>query len=262
MPIQLYSDVISNVKLTDGIYKMVLSAPDITKTAIPGQFVNVICGGDGRILLRRPFGIQSINNSGQISIVYKVVGKGTHCLSKSKSSDKIDVLGPLGNGFLIPKKSRKIFVVAGGMGIVPLSFLIDFIVEKKVKILDNNIDVIFGAKTSNELVLKENFEHEKINLYLATDDGSLGLKGTAVGLFKDLSRKHKQESIVYAGGPIGMFKALYSVCESYNIPAQIVYENNMGCGLGACLGCVIETKTGLKRVCKDGPIFDINQVKW
>lgn len=262
MPYQLNTDIIDNTKIADRIYKMEFLAPPISKIAMPGQFVHVRCTDGYKPLLRRPFSIQHIARSGKISIVYKVIGEGTTSLTKFRPQDNIDIIGPLGNHFLIPQDKRKIFIVAGGMGIAPLSFLIDFILEKKVKILDN-IELVFGTKDAGQLILQDRFSHKKINLHLVTENGSLGKKATAIELFKGLVKKHSQlNCLVYGGGPIQMLKELNFICKSNNIPSQIAYENNMGCGLGVCLGCVIKTKSGPQRVCKDGPIFDIDEVIW
>jgi len=274
---QLYADIISNKKIAGkeitggenargknagGIYKMLFFAPAISKTAMPGQFVHVRCSDSYKPLLRRPFSIQQANKTGEVGIIYKVVGEGTSNLTKLKDKDKIDILGPLGNHFLIPEFPKKIFIVAGGVGIVTFSFLIDFILEKKVKVLDN-IEVVFGTHSSENLILKDKLKQEEINLHFATEDGSLGRKCTVVELFEKLIRSHNNDNcLVYAGGPTGMLKELCLVCKRKNIPAQVAYENVMGCGVGSCLGCVIETKFGLKRVCKDGPIFDATHIKW
>ncbi len=262
MIVQKQFKILDNKKVADNIYKMVLDSSSVYNKALPGQFVHVRGNNSYKPLLRRPFSIYKID-SGNMSILYKVVGEGTFCLSQHKNNEKIDVLGPLGNHFVMPEGKKKIFFIAGGMGIAPISFLIDFFVEKKVGMMDN-IKVIFGVRKSEELILKDDLKKNKyLDLHLLTEDGKEGKKGTTIECFENLIKKEDNSNcLVYAAGPIAMFRALKKICDFYGIPAQVTYENFMGCGIGACLGCVINTKNGQKRVCKDGPVFHIDELIW
>lgn len=259
---QVYAQIIDNHEIAKEIYNMKFKAPSISKAALPGQFVHIRCNNNYKPLLRRPFSISQVQDN-YVSIIYEVIGTGTKALSELEKGEKLDILGPLGSSFAFPKEEKKIFVIGGGVGVVPLSFLIDFIVEKKVQMLDN-INLILGVRNSKKLILEKKFNNQKlVDLYLVTEDGSKGKKGSAIDMFKKLYFSNRSnEIIVYGGGPDGMLRELSRICSTNGIPGEITYENVMACGVGACLGCVIKTASGLKKVCKDGPVFGINEIKW
>lgn len=260
MPDQYFSVIQSNKELSKNIYKISFSEPVLAESCFPGQFVHVKCSPGYNPLLRRPFSVQAVDK-GIISIIYRVIGKGTVCLSKMKKGQILDVLGPLGRQFEI-LKNKKIIIVAGGIGIAPVSFLSHFIIEKKVPIIDN-IEVIWGVKTKEELVLQKQLESLGTNMYISTEDGTCGEKGFCLSPFLSvLEKEKKHDCAVYASGPLNMLKEVSKICGKRKIPAQVSCESIMACGVGACMGCVIKTKEGFKKVCKDGPVFDAGFIKW
>lgn len=259
---QMQININKNIEIAKNIHKMEFKAPSISNTAMPGQFIHVRCSEGYRPLLRRPFSIMGVQGE-DVKIIYKVVGKGTQLLSGLEQGDMLDVLGPLGESFSLPQDGKKVIVVGGGVGVAPLSFLIDFMVEKKVNVLDNII-LILGVKNSQELILQEKFSNrELIDLHLVTEDGSKGEKGTAIDKFKTICpNSSNNKTVVYGGGPKPMLKELSHICNANDIYGEIAYENVMACGVGACLGCVVKTNSGLKRVCRDGPVFEVSEIKW
>jgi dihydroorotate dehydrogenase electron transfer subunit len=173
----------------------------------------------------------------------------------------IDILGPLGRQFEIPK-NKKVIIAAGGIGIAPVSFLSHFIIEKKVPIIDN-IEVVWGVKTERELVVKKELESIGVNLHISTEDGTCGEKGICLSSFLSvLEKEEKHDCAVYASGSLRMLKEISKICKKRKIPAQVSCESIMACGVGACMGCVIKTEEGFKKVCKDGPVFDAGFIKW
>ncbi len=251
-------------------FKMALVAPTIARRAKPGQFIHVRCNGGMNPLLRRPLSIHRVGKN-YLEIFYKVVGKGTKILSERKSGEVLDIVGPLGNGFdLCPtrKKHEAVALVAGGMGIAPLFFLAEKIAKnKRPKSKIKNI-AILGAKTKKEIFFVSQLRSLGFKVLVSTEDGSLGKKGLAT----DLLEKNLQTAI-YACGPSPMLKKIAQISGSKRIPCQISLENWMGCGLGACLGCVIKIKSFkkrksssrnfvYKRVCKDGPVFNAEAILW
>ncbi|MFW6269683.1 MAG: dihydroorotate dehydrogenase electron transfer subunit, partial [Bacillota bacterium] len=205
-------------------------------------------------LLRRPFSFFDIDkNKGIIKLVYKIVGRGTRILSKYKNGEKINVLGPLGNGFDLKSDYDKIIVIGGGMGIVPLFMLVKLLKDKFAK-----FQVLLGANTGNELnFFIDRFKCENIHLSIATMDGSIGYKGTVLDLWQNLNSDAKY---VYSCGPRTMLKHIKKYAENKNIPGQISLEERMGCGTGVCLSCVCQTRQGNQRVCKEGPVFPLKEV--
>jgi dihydroorotate dehydrogenase electron transfer subunit len=227
----------------------------LSKEAIPGQFIHVRISNGLEPLLRRPFGIHGVSGD-RVDIIYEVVGKGTEMLSRKKAGEPLDVLGPLGNGFkLNPKKDAAMqILVAGGMGVAPLAFLAKRLAKSKTLVL-------IGAKTKNHIICEKEFKVLGAQVKIATDDGSRGFKGYISELLrKVLLNTGCRPSTIYACGPKPMLKEIKNICLARNIPGQASFEENIACGLGACLGCAISTKSGFKRVCCDGPVFDVKEV--
>jgi dihydroorotate dehydrogenase electron transfer subunit len=187
------------------------------------------------------------------------VGKGTYYLSKRKKGEKINCIGPLGKGFHLPKS--KIIIIAGGVGIAPLIYLIEKCKMKNVKC---KIIAFLGAKTKDEILCAKKLKNLGAEIHIATEDGSLGYKGLVSTLLKDKlsSVVCRLSSVVYACGPKGMLKEVALLSEKHQIPCQVSFEQFMGCGIGICNSCVIRTKQGYKRVCKDGPVFWAEKIDW
>lgn len=249
---------------------MAIEAPSVAKIAKPGQFMHIRCGGSRGPLLRRPISIHKINKK-SIEVLYNVIGKGTAILSAKKAGDEIDIIGPLGNGFKIYRDSKSIkLLVAGGMGVAPLMALAEELAKESAgggpaSGGKNNAKkiIILGAKTRNYILCEKEFKKLGIDAHIATEDGSMGKRCLATDLAKEIisSRKYKRSEVcIYAAGPMPMIKALCVLMEGCSLESQVSLEEKMACGLGACLGCVVDTRAGYKRVCKDGPVFKLCDV--
>ena len=229
--------------------------------AKPGQFVMVRCGEE--VLLRRPLSVYQVDGS-KLALLVKMVGRGTNWLSQCKTGEKIDIFGPLGNGYTIYPDAKNLLLVAGGIGIAPLRFLADAGVQQKKK-----VTLIIGARSNVHLppvtpsvnLLNEGVPPSSINVVNATEDGSEGFKGLATDLIPAYVDMADQ---VFACGPINMYQTIATLSEQFPKlkSAQISLEIMMGCGVGVCYGCTIRTKSGLKQVCTDGPVFDLEDIIW
>ncbi len=250
---RIIAKIISQKKIKQGCFKMAIASPLLAKTARPGQFLHILCGNSSDPLLRRPISAHRINKN-SVEILYNAAGRGTEILSKKRPGDKLDIVGPLGRGFDIYKNSGSIKVlVAGGMGVAPLLGLAEELKKHKIRSI-----VILGAKTKNHILCAKEFKRLGAEVHIATEDGSMGKKRLAADLAREIihSKRYKwHEVCVYAAGPIGMIKALCRLMEGCSLESQVSLEERMACGLGACLGCVVDTQAGYKRVCKDGPVF-------
>ncbi|MFH0732557.1 MAG: dihydroorotate dehydrogenase electron transfer subunit [Candidatus Omnitrophota bacterium] len=270
--------ILSNKKISHTYYKMALDAPYIARAAKPGQFVQIKCSDSLEPLLRRPFSIHRVN--GNIEILYETVGRGTEILSNKKEGDKINVLGPLGNGFTLPratsddrKKSRakssderratkaepRAIIIAGGVGVAPLVYLAEELAKKHIKTI-----VLIGAKTKDLILCKKDFKKAAPEVYVSTDDGTYGSQGFVSKLFHKILKTTESwfDTVVYVCGPHGMLRCIAEICEERNFECQVSLEEKMACGIGTCLGCVVKTKSGNKLACKDGPVFDSSELLW
>ena len=259
---QLSSSVLSQENLKEKIFKLTLSSSLISKKAEPGNFVHVKVSSNHYPLLRRAFSIHSVRkDKGEFEILFKVVGKGTEILSRKSSGDTLDILGPIGNNFSLPKKGKEIMLVAGGMGIAPLWFLFNHLIKRFHK---NKLTFFLGAKSKKELLYVEELKSMGANLVIATDDGSMGKKGLVTEVFeKEIKRRiyDAQNLAVYSCGPQMMLKRMSEIAKRLDLFCQISLETHMACGIGACWGCVVKQEDGTyKRVCVDGPVFDAREV--
>ena len=239
-----------------GVHLIWLESPQLASTAQPGQFVMVRCGEE--TLLRRPLSIHQLADGSKLAFLFNVVGKGTHWLAQCQVGNNIDLLGPLGNGFSIHPESHNLLLVAGGIGIAPLRFLIDKTLEK-----GKEVTLLLGAQTSSHLY-PESLLPLGIGLAKTTEDGSAGEKGMITDSFRGLVSFAVADQ-VFACGPTGMYREMASRKKELKIegkPVQISLEVRMGCGRGVCYGCTVKTKQGLKQVCQDGPVFDLDDILW
>jgi dihydroorotate dehydrogenase electron transfer subunit len=203
-----------------------------------------------------------VNDKGEIALLYDVVGKGTKWLSLRRAGQRIDLLGPLGNGFTID--SQSLLLVAGGCGIAPLAFLADRALAEGRRVV-----LLYGADTAERIFPEGRLPHGLLTI-AATEDGSLGRRGLATDFITDAMALLAQPSLhtpiqdskvqIFACGPNDMYRAMAEIDSLKDRPAQVSLEARMGCGLGLCYGCTIETRQGLKRVCKDGPVFDLKEL--
>jgi dihydroorotate dehydrogenase electron transfer subunit len=269
----LQSLITDQKEISSGYFRLIFSAPQIAQIAQPGQFVHIYCG-EGTYL-RRPFSIAKVKKN-QVEIIYKVVGKGTELLSRKKKGNTLDVLGPLGNGFtqsLNHPITQSPILIAGGTGVASLLFLAQKLITLYTSHL-TPLTVFLGAKTKNDLLCIDNFKKLGCQVKLATEDGSLGYKGLVTDLFRNSLITHNSSLItnIYACGPYAMLKEIAKITQKYKIPYQVSLEAMMACGLGACRGCVVKTSHQslttshqhfvYKTVCKDGPVFEANQIIW
>ena len=250
---QGFAPVISNTQVMPGVYLIWLECPQIVTEAQPGQFVMVRCGEE--TLLRRPLSIHQQADNAKLAFLFTVVGKGTHWLSQRQAGDNIDLLGPLGSGFSIHPASHNLLLVAGGIGIAPLCFLAQEALNQGC-----SVRLLLGASTASQLYPKRLLPAEA-ELIMATEDGTAGRKGVVTDLLPDSAGWADQ---IFACGPTSMYRAMAEQRQQLlkaKLP-QISLEVRMGCGRGVCYGCTVKTKGGLKQVCKDGPVFDLEDILW
>ena len=264
-PLQRKVKIINSSHIQDDYYKIVLDAPEIAGNALPGQFVSVKIDGDYQPFLRRPFSIHRAGKGG-LEILYAVVGEGTRILSQKKPGKYLDVIGPLGNGFDYQRPTasdERPILVAGGMGVAPLMFLAEQLVCRPSFVVRRNILVLLGAKNKNQLLCEKEFKKIGCEVKIATDDGSKGLKGKVTDLLKQSRTTNDgRRTTIYSCGPRPMLRQISRISVEYSIPAQISLEEHMSCAIGACMGCVVGTLQGFKRVCKEGPVFAADEVTW
>ena len=245
------SAIVVNEAIIPDVWKMVFHAPHIAAEAKPGQFVNVQ-KTEGKTFLRRPFGIVDADTTtGTVTIIYRLVGKGTHEMAAMKVGETISVEGPLGEG-VFTTAPGKALLVGGGVGLAPLIFL--------AKTLDHPV-VLVGGKTATETFWTKFFEPYADTIYVTTDDGSLGIKGFAVQALPTIFAKHSIDRVSTCG-PTVMMKTIAEASEQAGIACEVSMEKRMACGIGVCLGCTFESKVSGKRykVCADGPVFSAKEV--
>lgn len=237
-------EIKSNTALTKTVYKMELKG-DVSDITSSGQFVNIKLDG---FYLRRPISVNDCEN-GILTIIYKVVGKGTEQMAKMQAGEKLDVLTGLGNGYDLSLSGDKPVLLGGGVGVPPLYMLC-----KKLIAEGKRVSVILGFNTKDEVFCEEDFKKLGADVYVTTADGSYGIKGFVTDALKDIDY-----SYFYTCGPEPMLKAVF---KSTNTSGQFSFEERMGCGFGACMGCSCKTVTGYKRICKDGPVLNKEEILW
>ncbi|MBR5201941.1 MAG: dihydroorotate dehydrogenase electron transfer subunit [Clostridia bacterium] len=236
--------IISNKKLTESIYEMILEG-DTSSITAPGQFINIKLDG---FYLRRPISICDYDDS-SITIIYKVVGEGTEAMSKMNIGDKLDVLCGLGNGFDTLKSLDKPVLIGGGVGVPPMYNLCKKLISEGKK-----VTVILGFNKKDEIFYADEFKKLGADVKVTTVDGSYGIKGFVTDALKET-----EYSYFFTCGPMPMFKAIELTATT---SGQYSFEERMGCGFGACMGCSCKTKYGNKRICKDGPVLEREEIIW
>ena len=234
----------SNIPLTSCVYRMVLSG-DTSAITAAGQFVNIRLDG---MFLRRPISVCDYDDT-TLTIVYKVVGKGTEAMSKMAPGTRLDILTGLGNGYDLSLSGDKPVLLGGGVGVPPMYNL-----AKKLLAQGKTVTVILGFNTRDEIFYEEEFKALGANTLVCTADGSYGTKGFATTPLDALDYTY-----FYTCGPEPMLKAVY---KATNTSGQMSFEERMGCGFGACMGCSCKTLTGYKRICKDGPVMKKEEILW
>ena len=240
---QVYLTIEKNEKLTRDVFRMRLSG-DVSGVTVPGQFVNIAIDG---FYLRRPISVAD-KEDGRITLIYKVVGDGTRAMSAMKEGGVLDTLSGLGNGYSLERSGSAPLLIGGGVGVPPLFWLCRELAGRGA-----SPSVILGFNNSDEIFLEDEFRSLGVPVTVTTVDGSRGVKGFVTDA---IGGSH---SYFYACGPLPMLRA---VAGKTDFPGELSFEERMGCGFGACMGCSVMTKSGPVRVCRDGPVLKKEDVIW
>jgi dihydroorotate dehydrogenase electron transfer subunit len=253
--------ITENKNLAPGYYQLTVLAPEVAAIAKPGQFIQirVAASESNDPLLARPISIFSINEAtASISLIYKVVGRGTGILAVLKPGEILEILGPVGNGFLIPDDAENVALIAGGVGMPPLFCLTEYL--KRVD-YQRKVSLFYGGRSGSDLLELDRWTQTGVKLYTATEDGSHGYQGLVTEIFL-AEHHHEKFDFLAACGPQPMLQAVQKIALAERITGQLSLEAHMACGVGACLGCTCKTNQGYQRVCVDGPVFPLHEVTW
>ncbi|MCQ2447023.1 MAG: dihydroorotate dehydrogenase electron transfer subunit [Clostridia bacterium] len=243
MMLQSIFTVEENFPLTSSVYRMRLTG-DTSAITAPGQFVNLKLDG---FYLRRPISVSDVEGD-RLTIIYKVVGSGTEAMSKFQGGEKLDLLTGLGNGYDLTTAGDKPLLLGGGVGVPPL-----YMLAKELRKMGREVEVVLGFNTSREIFYEAQFNALGCRTVVATADGSYGVKGFVTDALPE------DYSYFYACGPEPMLRAVWKATKT---SGQMSFEERMGCGFGACMGCSCKTLTGYKRICKDGPVMRKEEILW
>ena len=238
--------IVSNAPLTPTVYRMVLEG-DTQYITRSGQFINIELEGK---FLRRPISVADYDEQ-TITIIYKVVGRGTEQMAKMCEGMTLDILTGLGNGFSTDNNAQRPLLVGGGVGVPPMYNLC-----KRLLAEGKRPTVVMGFNTESELFYYDEFRELGVEVYCSTADGSMGVKGFVTDVIRE---KALTFDYLYTCGPLPMLKALY---DATSVDAEFSFEERMGCGFGACMGCSCKTLTGNKRICKEGPVLSKEEILW
>ena len=240
---QTIFEIKENINIAKNVFRMTLAGD--TEGIIPGQFVNIKLDG---MYLRRPISVCDVPADGTLVIIYKVVGKGTELMSEMRHGS-LDILTQLGNGYDLTRSGDKPMLIGGGVGVPPL-----YMLAKKLTAQGKAVSVILGFNTKEEVFYEDEFKALGASVTVATADGSYGVKG-----FVTNAMEGKDFTYFYSCGPEPMLRAL---CSATDKSGELSFEERMGCGFGACMGCSCKTLTGNKRICKDGPVMRKEEIIW
>ena len=235
--------IAENRPLTASVYRMALAAADLEEQR-PGQFINLRLAGR---FLRRPISVYDWE-PGKVTIIYKAVGHGTEQLSRMKAGETLDALTGLGNGYDLSKAGERPMLLGGGVGVPPL-----YLLAKRLRAEGKAVTAVLGFNTKEEVFAEEEFRALGCEVTVTTADGSYGVKGFVTDALSE------EYSFFYTCGPEPMLKAVYKATKT---PGQFSFEERMGCGFGACMGCTCRTITGWKRICREGPVLDKEEILW
>ena len=238
-------EIVSNRRLAPYVFEMVLRG-DCGAVAAPGQFVNLRLDG---FYLRRPISVCNVDGDA-LTLIYKVVGRGTEAMSRMQPGEKLDALVGLGNGYSLDECGDRPMLIGGGAGVPPM-----FLLARRLLARGADVTVVLGFNAREEIFYEEEFRALGAKVVVATADGSYGVRGFVTDAMKQLPAP----SAVCACGPEPMLKAVYNAAD---VPGQFSFESRMGCGFGACMGCTCKTKYGAKRICKDGPVLRREEIVW
>ena len=256
--------IIEHEAVSPGVWRMTLGSQELAEICAPGQFLHVLCHPGNDPLLRRPFSIHDADPKlGLISLLYQVVGRGTQLLTERAPGEILDVLGPLGRGFSLPETAdQPILLVGGGMAVAPLYFLARRIAQT---IGCAKTAFLIGARTEDMLLCLDELALLRLAIQTATEDASHGHPGLMTGLLENYLQEG-EKPLVYACGPWPMLKAVAEITKAHGLKCQVSTEAKMACGVGACMSCVIKVRDGdsskYVRSCKEGPVFDADEVIW
>lgn len=248
-------EVIENTALNSTNFLIKLQSGNNLPEINPGQFVNIEVKNSREIFLRRPFSVFEVDySSNTLSVIVKILGRGSQKLTEIIRGDSINMVYPLGRSFTNPANDDKILLIGGGSGIAPLLFL-----AKKSGLNSRNVDILLGARNREDHIDVSRYK-EYGDLHFTTEDGSFGEKGfvTHHSVFKNIADYNR----VYACGPLAMMKAIGNIAKSKQIFCEVSLENLMACGFGVCLCCIEPTAKGNLCVCTEGPVFNVNELKW
>lgn len=260
---QELGQVLSNECIAPNVYVMEITAPRICEAARPGQFVHVKVADNPVQLLRMPFGVYDCNPQiGSIEICFQVLGEGTRQLSTLSIGERMDVLGPIGNGWSMPQAASHALIVSGGLGAAPMNLL-----ARELCTRGCTVDIVMGGPSSERLVCRERLAKSALEsggkLLVSTDDGSEGVHGFCTQISDELLRQEGQDyDYICVCGPGPMERNAVKLPLELGIYTEASFEKLMACGIGACLSCIVETVDGRKRCCVDGPVFDVAKVVW
>jgi dihydroorotate dehydrogenase electron transfer subunit len=255
--------ILSNRQIHGNYYQLRLKCEKGFKNSAPGQFVMIHLSDNYFPLLRRPFSIHNVfqHETGNFcfELLYKVIGKGTHILSKYQANQWIDILGPIGNGFSMNNSIQSAFLISGGIGVAPMLFLVKYLLDN-----GTHCHVFNGGRTSEDVLCIDTFQSLGVKVNIYTDDGSAGTQGFVTD---DLNEQINTQApdILYACGPQPMLAKVSDIANKNNVPCQVSLESHMACGMGACLGCAMpsnDSHTSYFHVCVDGPVFFSDRVNW
>lgn len=256
--------VIDNRQVGKACWLMGLETESDYRTAVPGQFVMFQIGLTETALLRRPFSIFGLRiNHGRnqgIELLYKVVGQVTDKMTDLVPGSQVNLLGPLGRGFHVPKGQTRLYFVAGGIGVAPIRFLVRHLKAKEMGLDDCH--VFLGGRSQDELLCRDEFSHLGLALSLTTDDGSAGRQCLITDPLADAIQAQPPQGI-FACGPPGLLQCLAGLANTYQVPCQVSMETHMACGIGACLGCAVRPaleNAPYRHVCRDGPVFAVTDL--
>ncbi len=248
--------VIENIQLNSSNFLLKLRTEDTLPAIKPGQFANIEIKNTNAIFLRRPFSIfEADQNSNTLSIIVKILGRGSKKLTEIKSGELLNLIYPLGKNFTYPALDDKILLIGGGSGVAPMLFL-----AKEANLPLDNIDILLGARTKEDHIDIEKYRRYG-NFYFTTEDGSLGEKGFVIhhSMYKNKLQSYNK---IYACGPDQMMKAVARDAKAAGVFCEVSLENLMACGFGVCLCCIEPTVKGNLCVCTEGPVFNIKDLKW
>ena len=248
--------VTENISLNTTNFLIRLQSTEPLPQIVPGQFVNIEIKNTSEIFLRRPFSIFEVDYSQNlVSIIVKILGRGSKKLTEISIAEELNLIFPLGKGFTIPNKNDHILLIGGGSGVAPMLFL-----AKESGLNLNNVHLLLGARTYEDHINVDNYRQYG-NMYFTTEDGSLGEKGyvTQHSVFRNNISSFDK---IYACGPDAMMKAVAREAKKAKVFCEVSLENLMACGFGVCLCCIEPTIKGNLCVCTEGPVFNINDLKW